>query len=201
MDQENIYPWTKLFTQSQRWTTGPRRVAVKLLKKMLNNLFCKFYFWLPVNELKYSKGRYEEIVKILSPFLKRVGYDNLDEIPFIPISGFEGDNIIERSTNLDWYKGPTLIEALDQIKEPNRPSHMPLRLPLQAVYKIGEIGIVPVGRIETGVLKRGMVVTFAPTGLQTEVKSMEMHHEALVEAIPGDIVGFNVKNVSAKDLK
>ncbi|RHN82539.1 putative protein-synthesizing GTPase [Medicago truncatula] len=106
---------------------------------------------------KYSKGRYEEIVKILSPFLKRVGYDNLDEIPFIPISGFEGDNIIERSTNLDWYKGPTLIEALDQIKEPNRPSHMPLRLPLQVVYKIGEIGIVPVGRIETGVLKRGMV--------------------------------------------
>ncbi|KEH44348.1 elongation factor 1-alpha [Medicago truncatula] len=122
---------------------------------------------------KYSKGRYEEIVKILSPFLKRVGYDNLDEIPFIPISGFEGDNIIERSTNLDWYKGPTLIEALDQIKEPNRPSHMPLRLPLQVVYKIGEIGIVPVGRIET----------------------------ALIEAIPGDIVGFNVKNVSSKDLR
>jgi elongation factor 1-alpha len=150
---------------------------------------------------KYSKGRYDEIVKILSPYLKRVGYDNLDEIPFIPISGFEGDNINEHSTNLDWYKGPTLIEALDQIKEPNRPSHMPLRLPLQAVYKIGEIGIVPVGRIETGVLKRGMVVTFAPTGLQTEVKSMEMHHEALIEAIPGDIVGFNVKNMSAKDLR
>ncbi|KAG2401768.1 Elongation factor [Vigna angularis] len=111
------------------------------------------------------------------------------------------DNMIERSTNLDWYKGPTLLEALDQINEPKRPSDKPLRLPLQDVYKIGGIGTVPVGRVETGVLKPGMVVTFAPTGLTTEVKSVEMHHEALTEALPGDNVGFNVKNVAVKDLK
>jgi len=149
---------------------------------------------------KYSKGRYEEIVKEVSSYLKKVGY-NPDKIPFVPISGFEGDNMIERSTNLDWYKGPTLLEALDQINEPKRPSDKPLRLPLQDVYKIGGIGTVPVGRVETGVIKPGMVVTFAPTGLTTEVKSVEMHHEALTEAFPGDNVGFNVKNVAVKDLK
>ncbi|MED6180090.1 Elongation factor 1-alpha [Stylosanthes scabra] len=149
---------------------------------------------------KYSKARYDEIVKEVSSYLKKVGY-NPDKIPFVPISGFEGDNMIERSTNLDWYKGPTLLEALDQVTEPKRPSDKPLRLPLQDVYKIGGIGTVPVGRVETGVLKPGMVVTFGPTGLQTEVKSVEMHHESLPEALPGDNVGFNVKNVSVKELK
>ncbi|XP_020081381.1 elongation factor 1-alpha-like isoform X2 [Ananas comosus] len=149
---------------------------------------------------KYSKARYDEIVKEVSSYLKKVGY-NPDKIPFVPISGFEGDNMIERSTNLDWYKGPTLLEALDLIQEPKRPTDKPLRLPLQDVYKIGGIGTVPVGRVETGVLKPGMVVTFGPTGLTTEVKSVEMHHEALQEALPGDNVGFNVKNVAVKDLK
>ncbi|KAL3692000.1 hypothetical protein R1sor_005651 [Riccia sorocarpa] len=149
---------------------------------------------------KYSKARYEEITKEVSAYLKKVGY-NPDKIPFVPISGFEGDNMIERSTNLDWYKGPTLLEALDNVSEPKRPSDKPLRLPLQDVYKIGGIGTVPVGRVETGVIKPGMLVTFAPTGLTTEVKSVEMHHEALTEALPGDNVGFNVKNVAVKDLK
>lgn len=119
----------------------------------------------------------------------------------MPISGFQGDNMIEHSTNLPWYKGPTLLEALDAIDPPKRPSDKPLRLPLQDVYKIGGIGTVPVGRVETGVIKPGMVVVFAPSGLTTEVKSVEMHHESLPEAGPGDNVGFNVKNVSVKELK
>ncbi|CAD6222302.1 unnamed protein product [Miscanthus lutarioriparius] len=150
------------------------------------------------NTPKYSKARYDEIVKEVGSYLKKVGY-NPDKIPFVPISGFEGDNMIERSTNLDWYKGPTLLEALDQINEPKRPSDKPL----QDVYKIGGIGTVPVGRVETGLLKPGMVVTFGPTGLTTEVKSVEMHmhHETMQEALPGDNVGFNVKNVAVKDLK
>lgn len=71
----------------------------------------------------------------------------------MPISGFQGDNMIERSTNMDWYKGPILLEALDLIEPPKRPSDKPLRLPLQDVYKIGGIGTVPVGRVETGVIK------------------------------------------------
>lgn len=156
----------------------------------------------------YSKARFDEIVKEVSSYLEKVGY-NPDKVPFVPISGFEGDNMIERSTNLDWYKGPTLLEALDQINEPKRPSDKPLRLPIQDVYKIGDIGTVPVGRVETGCLKPlrlpiqvvYMLVTFGPTGLTTEVKSVEMHHESLPEALPGDNVGFNVKNVSIKDLK
>jgi elongation factor 1-alpha len=109
--------------------------------------------------------------------------------------------MLEPSPNLGWYKGPTLIQALDNIVPPKRPLEKPLRLPLQDVYKIGGIGTVPVGRVETGILKPGMAVTFAPSGVQTEVKSVEMHHEALPEAIPGDNVGFNIKNVSVKDIK
>lgn len=97
--------------------------------------------------------------------------------------------------------GITLLEALDAIVPPQRPTEKPLRLPLQDVYKIGGIGTVPVGRVETGVLKPGMVVTFAPANLTTEVKSVEMHHESLAEATPGDNVGFNIKNVSVKDIK
>ena len=98
-------------------------------------------------------------------------------------------------------KGVTLLDALDCMEVPKRPTEKPLRLPLQDVYKIGGIGTVPVGRVETGVMLPGMVVTFAPTGLTTEVKSIEMHHTALEKAEPGDNVGFNVKNVSVKDLK
>jgi elongation factor 1-alpha len=151
-------------------------------------------------EPKYSQKRYDEIVKEVSSYIKKVGY-NPAKVTFVPISGFQGDNMIEKSTNMTWYKGLTLLEALDNIEPPKRPSDKPLRLPLQDVYKIGGIGTVPVGRVETGVLKPGMVVTFAPSNLSTEVKSVEMHHESLPEAGPGDNVGFNVKNVSVKELK
>merc|ERR1719440_1169736 len=94
-----------------------------------------------------------------------------------------------------------MFEALDAIVPPSRPSDKALRLPLQDVYKIGGIGTVPVGRVETGKIKPGMVVTFAPSNVTTEVKSVEMHHESLPEAGPGDNVGFNVKNVSVKEIK
>jgi len=109
--------------------------------------------------------------------------------------------MLEKSPNMTWYKGPTLLEALDGLTEPKRPSDKPLRIPLQDVYKIGGIGTVPVGRVETGILKPGVVVTFAPGGITTEVKSVEMHHEALTQATPGDNVGFNIKNVAVKDIR
>jgi len=124
----------------------------------------------------YSQARYEEIKAELTTYLKKVGY-NPAKIEFIPISGWVGDNMIERSENMPWYKGPILLEALDNIPPPKRPTDKPLRLPLQDVYKIGGIGTVPVGRVETGSLKPGMVVTFGPVGTTTEVKSVEMHHE------------------------
>jgi elongation factor 1-alpha len=153
-----------------------------------------------MDRVNWAERRYEEITKEVSTYLKKVGY-NPKNVPFIPISGWHGDNMIEVSTNLTWWKGGTLLEALDNIKPPKRPIDKPLRIPLQDVYKIGGIGTVPVGRVETGCLKPGMVVTFAPTGVTTEVKSVEMHHEALPEATPGDNVGFNVKNVSIKDIR
>jgi elongation factor 1-alpha len=148
----------------------------------------------------YSESRYNDIKEEVSSYLKKVGYKPA-KINFVPISGWVGDNMIERSANMAWYKGPILLEALDLVNPPKRPTDKALRLPLQDVYKIGGIGTVPVGRVETGILKPNMVVTFAPIGLTTEVKSVEMHHEALLEAVPGDNVGFNCKNVAVKDIK
>ncbi|KAI9580867.1 hypothetical protein GQX74_013415, partial [Glossina fuscipes] len=163
-------------------------------------------------EPPYSEARYEEIKKEVSSYIKKIGY-NPASVAFVPISGWHGDNMLEPSEKMPWFKGwtverkegkvegKTLIDALDAIMPPQRPTDKPLRLPLQDVYKIGGIGTVPVGRVETGILKPGMVVNFAPVNLTTEVKSVEMHHEALPEALPGDNVGFNVKNVSVKELR
>jgi len=163
-------------------------------------------------EPPYSQARFEEISKEVAGFIKKVGY-NPAGVAFVPISGWHGDNMLQTSTNMSWYKGwnierkegkasgTTLLDALDAIIPPARPTDKPLRLPLQDVYKIGGIGTVPVGRVETGIIKPGIVVTFAPNQLSTEVKSVEMHHESLPEAVPGDNVGFNIKNVSVKDIK
>ncbi|RKP34216.1 translational elongation factor EF-1 alpha [Dimargaris cristalligena] len=179
------------------FTLGVKQLIVALNKMDTNN---------------WSEDRYKEIVKEVSGFIKKVGY-NPKSVPFVPISGFHGDNMIDVTANAPWYKGweketkagqskgKTLLEAIDAIEPPSRPTDKPLRLPLQDVYKIGGIGTVPVGRVETGVIKPGMVVTFAPSGVSTEVKSVEMHHEQLVEGVPGDNVGFNVKNVSVKEIR
>merc|ERR1711871_1814879 len=150
--------------------------------------------------VNYQEGRFREIEKEVRTIVKKYGY-NPDKVNFVPISGWHGDNMLEKSTNMPWYTGKTLLEALDEQTPPTRPSDKPLRLPLQDVYKIGGIGTVPVGRVETGLIKPGMVVTFAPVNVTTEVKSVEMHHESLPEAGPGDNVGFNVKNVSVKDIR
>eukprot|EP01121_Diplochlamys_sp_Union-15-3_P010315 TRINITY_DN288_c0_g1_i10.p1 TRINITY_DN288_c0_g1~~TRINITY_DN288_c0_g1_i10.p1 ORF type:complete len:450 (+),score=119.09 TRINITY_DN288_c0_g1_i10:108-1457(+) len=149
--------------------------------------------------VNYVESRYKEIVDEVSNYLKKVGY-NPKQIPFIPISGWHGDNMLEKSANMPWWKGPTLLEALDAVKEPKRPVDKPLRIPLQDVYKIGGIGTVPVGRVETGIIKPGQIVTFAPVGLTTEVKSIEMHHEQMPQAVPGDNIGFNIKNIAVKDI-
>jgi len=167
-------------------------------------------------EPKYSEARFGEIKGEVEKYIKKVGY-NPKTVAFVPISGWHGDNMLETSTNMTWFKGweverkkdnkddkasgTTLLQALDSILPPSRPTDKALRLPLQDVYKIGGIGTVPVGRVETGLIKPGMVVTFAPCNVTTEVKSVEMHHESLPEAGPGDNVGFNVKNVSVKDVR
>jgi elongation factor 1-alpha len=154
--------------------------------------------------VNWSKDRYDEISKNMQGYLKKIGY-NPEKVPIIPLSGWTGENLIE-PVGADhplkkWYTGGSLLQALDNMEPPKRPTDKPLRLPLQDVYKIGGIGTVPVGRVETGILKPGMAVTFAPTGVTTECKSIEMHHEQLEQAIPGDNVGFNVKGLSVKDIK
>jgi len=149
--------------------------------------------------IDWSQERFNEIKAEVSDYLKKVGY-NPEKILFVPVSGWLGDNLIEESPNLAWYKGPTLIGALNTVTPPKRPTDKPLRLPVQDVYKIQGVGTVPAGRIETGIMKPGMVVSFAPSGLSTEVRSIEMHHENLEEAIPGDNVGFNIRGISAKEV-
>jgi len=150
--------------------------------------------------VNYAQERFNEIKEEVSGFLKRIGY-NPENIPFVPISGWVGDNMIDKSDNLSWYDGGTLLETLDSVTAPKRPSDKPLRVPLQDVYKIGGIGTVPVGRVETGVMTPGMSVVFAPVGVATEVKSIEMHHEQLERAEPGDNIGFNIKGVAANEIR
>ncbi|KAL3762018.1 hypothetical protein ACHAWU_002114 [Discostella pseudostelligera] len=150
--------------------------------------------------VNFSERRYEEIKDSVSNYLKKVGYKS-SRATFVPISGWMGDNITEKSMNMNWYGGPTLLDALDNLTPPKRTVGLPLRIPIQDVYKIGGIGTVPVGRVETGSIKPGITVQFAPSGIKAEVISCEVHHETLLEVGPGNNVGFNVKNVALKDLR
>eukprot|EP01080_Neovahlkampfia_damariscottae_P004998 gene4998-8596_t len=154
-----------------------------------------------IDAIDYSQERYNEIIKESKSFIKQVGY-NPDKVPFVPISGWSGENLSEKSDKLSWYKGDTLIGTLDKLKAPKRPSDAPLRIPLQDCYKIGGIGTVPVGRVESGTLKGGDKVIFAPSNLKSvEVKTIESHHSQVKKAIPGDNIGFSVRNISVKELK
>ncbi len=149
----------------------------------------------------YDQKRYEEIVAEAKKLLQTVGY-KVDEIPFVPVSAYYGDNVVKKTDKMPWYNGPTLVEAIDAtFKEPEKPIDKPLRIPIQDVFSITGVGTVPVGRVETGVLRVGDKVVFEPAGVSGEVKSIEMHHQPIQEAKPGDNIGFNVRGVSKKDIK
>jgi elongation factor 1-alpha len=150
--------------------------------------------------VKYDQKRFEETKKNVSELLKMVAYKP-EGMLFIPTSAFVGDNIKDKSPNTPWYNGPTILEALDTLKEPEKPTTLPLRLPIQDVYTISGIGTVPVGRVETGVMKKGMNVSFMPANKFGEIKSIEMHHEEIPEALPGDNVGFNVRGIAKNDIR
>jgi elongation factor 1-alpha len=149
---------------------------------------------------RYAETRYTELQQEVSSYLKKVGY-KLDRIHFIPISGCYGDNLTERSLKMTWYKGPTLLEAMDLVDPPVRCLDKPFRLPIQEVYKIGGVGIVPVGRVETGIVHPGMNITIGPTGVISQVQSMEMHQQSLSQAVAGDHVGLHCSNIDAKEIK
>jgi elongation factor 1-alpha len=149
----------------------------------------------------YDEKRFNEVKNDVIKLFKGIGY-KVEDIPMIPISGYIGDNVVKRSDKMPWYKGPTLIEALDQyISLPPKPTEKPLRIPIQDVYTITGVGTVPVGRVETGVMKTGDTLIFMPAGVQGEVKTIEVHHQQIPQAVPGDNVGFNVRGVGKNDVR
>ncbi len=155
-----------------------------------------------IDAVDYSEEKFNKVKEDVSALLKTVGY-NPEKTPFIPMSAYQGDNVVNTSDNLTWWKGNTLMKQLDELTKPEIPTDLPLRLPLQDVYNITGIGVVPVGRIETGVMKVGDKVTVVPArdgkGVSGEVKTIEMHHEQVKEANPGDNVGFSVRGIGKKD--
>jgi len=153
-----------------------------------------------MDAVNYDEKRFNEVKEDVSKLLQMVGYKPA-ETPFIPISAYYGVNVVSLSDQTPWYKGPTIMEALNMLKEPEKPIDLPLRIPVQDVYSISGVGTVPVGRVETGVLRKGDKVVFEPAGVGGEVKSIEMHHEEIPEAVPGDNIGFNVRGVSKNDLR
>jgi elongation factor 1-alpha len=156
-----------------------------------------------IKGVEYSEERFNKVKEDVSALLKTVGYKP-DEIPFVPIASLVGDNVVKKSENMGWYKDATLVEAMNGIKEPEKPTNLPLRVPLQDVYNITGIGVVPVGRVETGVMKVGDKVVVVPgregKGVKGEIKSIEMHHEQMQQAEPGDNVGLSVRGIGKKDV-
>jgi elongation factor 1-alpha len=148
----------------------------------------------------YSEARYKEVKEIAEKMLKLVGY-NTSKVQFIPVSGWKGDNLIKKSENMPWYKGPTLLEALDMFEAPEKPIGKPLRIPVQDVYSITGVGTVPVGRVETGIVKTNDKVVVMPSGVSGEVKSIETHHTQMDSAEAGDNIGFNLRGVDKKSIK
>lgn len=152
---------------------------------------------------KFDQKRFEQVKEEVTKLLKSVGYKP-DQIPFIPLASLHGDNVVKKSANMPWYAGKPLLELLDDFKAPEKPTQLPLRLPIQDVYNITGIGVVPVGRVETGIMKVGDKVIIMPgregKGVTGEVKTIEMHHEQMTQAEPGDNIGFNVRGIGKKDI-
>jgi elongation factor 1-alpha len=152
-----------------------------------------------MDDSNYSEARYKEVKETVEKMLRLVGY-NTTKINFIPVSGWKGDNLVKKSENMPWYKGPTLSEALDMFDPPEKPTGKPLRIPIQDVYTITGVGTVPVGRVETGVLRANEKVIVMPSGVTGEVKSIETHHTQMESAEAGDNIGFNLRGVDKKSI-
>ena len=153
-----------------------------------------------MDAVKYEQAKYDGVKTEVSKLLSSMGYP-LDKILFIPIAALQGDNLTKKSGNMSWYKGQTLLEALDTLQPGEKPVSLPLRMPIQDVYTITGIGAVPVGRIETGILKVNDKVVIMPSGKVGEVKSIEMHHEQMQKAEPGDNVGINLRGIGKQDIR
>jgi elongation factor 1-alpha len=178
-------------TKEHLWllrTMGVQNIAV-LINKM--------------DAINYDEAKFNKIKEDVSVLLKTVGY-KLEKVAFIAGSGQKGDNIAKKSTNMPWYNGPTVMEQFDLFPQPELPTNLPMRMPVQDAYEITGIGTVPVGKIETGIMKVGQKIIILPgrtgKGITGEVKTIEMHHESMSEALAGDNVGVNIRGVGKKDI-
>jgi elongation factor 1-alpha len=149
----------------------------------------------------YKKEVFEKLKGEVIDLLKTVGYKNPEGFTFVAASAFYGENVAKKSEKMPWYTGPIFYESLNTFEVPKKPTDKPLRLPVQDVYSITGVGTVPVGRVETGVLKAGETIVFQPAGVTGEVKSIEMHHESIPKAEPGDNIGFNVRGVEKRAIR
>jgi len=185
--KEGVQPQTKEHLWLLR-TMGVDQVAV-IINKM--------------DTVDYKEESFNKVKEDLTALLKTVGM-NVEKIPFLAVSGLMGDNVVKKSDKMPWYKGPTVLEQFDLFEEPKKPTDLPLRMPIQDVYEITGIGTVPVGKIETGIMKPGQKVIVLPgrtgKGIEGEVKTIEMHHEQLSQAEAGDNVGVNIRGVGKKDI-
>lgn len=185
--KDGVQPQTKEHVWLLR-TMGVQQIAVNINK---------------MDAVDYKESEYNKIKADVSTVLKQAGYKP-DTITFLAISGFKGDNVVKKSENMPWYKGPTVREQIDLFNQPEKPTNLPLRMPLQDVYEITGIGTVPVGKIETGVMKVGQKVIILPgrsgKGVPGEVRTVEMHHEQLPQAEAGDNVGVNIRGIGKKDV-
>ncbi|MCH7568837.1 MAG: translation elongation factor EF-1 subunit alpha [Nanoarchaeota archaeon] len=185
--KEGVQPQTKEHAWLLR-TMGVSQVAVVINK---------------MDGVDYKEESFNKVKEEVSTILKQAGFKT-EEMQFLAVSGLIGDNVVKRSDKMSWYKGPTIIEMFDMFEEPEKPTNLPLRMPLQDVYDITGIGTVPVGKIETGIMKIGQKVIILPgrsgTGITGEVRTIEMHHDQLQQAEAGDNVGVNIRGVGKKDI-
>ncbi len=156
-----------------------------------------------ISGVEFSEKRYKEVVEDVKKHAAQAGW-KVDTLRYVPIASFPGENIAKKSAKMPWWTGDNLLEAINKFAIPQKPTNLPLRLPIQDVYNITGIGVVPVGRIETGIMKVGDKVMVVPgregKGVPGEVKTIEMHHEQVNQAEPGDNVGFNVRGIGKKDI-
>jgi elongation factor 1-alpha len=149
----------------------------------------------------YKEDVFNKLKSEVTDLLRAVGYRNPEKFAFVPAAGFYGENVTKPSDKIKWYTGPIFFAALDNFTVPEKPTGKPLRLPVQDVYSITGVGTVPVGRVETGILKVGDTIVFEPSGVSGEVKSIEMHHESIPQAEPGDNIGFSIRGIDKTAVK
>jgi len=150
---------------------------------------------------EYSETRFNEVKDELNKLVGTLGFKS---VRFVPISALQGDNVVTKSEKMPWFTEGTLLDFLNAFEIMDKPTGLPLRVPIQDVYAIKGIGLVPVGRVETGILRPNTKICAVPakngTGMLGEIKDVEMHHEKVSEAPPGFNVGFSVKGYNKGDI-